>query len=148
MVPTLALSSPDDDPNIPQAPLPMEVLIKSIVSVLITGVELLAGLVVAYAILEAAYKIVVLMILGQCTPMDIHEDIRLGLGKWLALALEFSLAADILASVAAPTFTEIGKLAAIAAIRTGLNYFLNKEIQELKSQRGATPALPTVGDPR
>ena len=60
--------------------------------------------------------------------------IRLGLGRYLALGLEFQLASDILSTAIAPTFEEIGKLAAIAAIRTALNYFLNKEIAEEREE--------------
>lgn len=58
------------------------------------------------------------------------DRIRLGLGRYLALGLEFQLAGDILRTAVAPTFSQIGQLAAIAAIRTALNYFLGKEIQE------------------
>jgi len=46
------------------------------------------------------------------------------------LALEFQLAADILATTVAPSWAQIGKLGAIAVIRTGLNYFLAREIKE------------------
>jgi uncharacterized membrane protein len=56
--------------------------------------------------------------------------VRLGLGRYLALGLEFQLAADLLKTAVAPTFEQIGQLAAIAAIRTALNYFLRKEIEE------------------
>lgn len=61
-----------------------------------------------------------------------HEciDIRLDLGKTLAMALEFLLAADILRTAVAPTWSDIGKLAAIAALRTLLNYFLDRELRE------------------
>lgn len=59
---------------------------------------------------------------------------RLLLGRFLALGLEFQLASDILKTAVAPSFEEIGKLAAIAAIRTGLNYFLAKEIKEERAQ--------------
>ena len=52
------------------------------------------------------------------------EHTRLLLGRFLALGLEFQLAADILETAVAPSFEEIGKLGAIAAIRTALNYFL------------------------
>ncbi|HEX8734909.1 MAG TPA: DUF1622 domain-containing protein, partial [Pyrinomonadaceae bacterium] len=55
--------------------------------------------------------------------------IRLTLGKYLALALEFQVGADILSTAIAPTWEQIGKLAAIAAIRTLLNYFLSKELE-------------------
>jgi len=50
-------------------------------------------------------------------------------GLWLALALEFQLAADILSTTVSPSFEALGKLALIAVIRTFLNYFLNKELE-------------------
>lgn len=55
--------------------------------------------------------------------------VRLRFGIWLALALEFQLGADILATTVAPTFEELAKLALIAVIRTFLNYFLSKELE-------------------
>ena len=61
-------------------------------------------------------------------------SIRLGLGRFLALGLEFQLAGDILRTAVAPTLLEIGELAAIAAIRTALNYFLAREIKEERAQ--------------
>jgi uncharacterized membrane protein len=45
------------------------------------------------------------------------------------LALEFQLGADILSTAIAPSWNQIGKLGAIAVVRTGLNYFLTREIQ-------------------
>ena len=54
------------------------------------------------------------------------------MARFLALGLDFQLASDILRTAVAPSFEEIGKLAAIAAIRTLLNYFLS---QEMKSEQ-------------
>lgn len=59
-----------------------------------------------------------------------YEKARLTLARFLALALEFQLAADVLATAVAPSWTQIGKLGAIAVIRTALNYFLAREIKE------------------
>jgi uncharacterized membrane protein len=59
-----------------------------------------------------------------------QEDVRLELGRWLALALEFELAADILRTAVAPTWNEIGQLAAIIVLRTALNFFLRLEIEK------------------
>ncbi len=56
--------------------------------------------------------------------------IRLAFARYLTLALELQLAADILSTSVAPTWDRVGKLAAIAVIRTALNYFLSKEIKE------------------
>ena len=58
------------------------------------------------------------------------EAIRLELGRWLGLALEFEIAADILRTAVAPTWNEIGQLAAIIVLRTALNFFLRKEIEK------------------
>ncbi|MGA4650084.1 DUF1622 domain-containing protein [Citrobacter portucalensis] len=55
--------------------------------------------------------------------------VRLCLGGWLAVALEFQLASDILATTVSPTMDELIKLAIIAVIRTFLNYFLSKELE-------------------
>jgi uncharacterized membrane protein len=56
--------------------------------------------------------------------------IRLAFARYLTLALELQLAADILSTSVAPTWDRIGKLAAIAVIRTALNYFLSKELKD------------------
>ncbi|HSB28423.1 MAG TPA: DUF1622 domain-containing protein [Pyrinomonadaceae bacterium] len=58
-----------------------------------------------------------------------YEESRLTLARFLALGLEFQLAADVLTTAIAPSWTQIGKLAAIAVIRTALNYFLAGEIK-------------------
>jgi uncharacterized membrane protein len=55
--------------------------------------------------------------------------VRLAFARHLALALEFQLAADILSTAIAPSWDRIGKLAAIAVIRTALNYFLMLELR-------------------
>lgn len=62
------------------------------------------------------------------------NKIRLSLGRFLVLGLEFQLAADVLRTAVAPSFTEIGQLAAIAAIRTVLNFFLTREIAQERAE--------------
>lgn len=61
--------------------------------------------------------------------------IRLVLARYLALALEFQLGADILSTAVDPTMEQIGRLAAIAVIRTALNYFLSREMREEARQQ-------------
>ena len=56
--------------------------------------------------------------------------VRLTLARFLAIALEFELGADILATTVAPGWDAIGKLGAIAVIRTALNYFLSRDMHE------------------
>ncbi len=54
---------------------------------------------------------------------------RLTLASYVVLALEFQLGADILSTAISPSWDQIGKLGAIAVIRTGLNYFLLRELR-------------------
>lgn len=72
------------------------------------------------------------------TPYPFNK-IRLHFGTWLALALEFQLASDILATTIEPTSDELIQLVIIAVIRTFLNYFLGKELEAeygLDEQKG------------
>jgi uncharacterized membrane protein YcaP (DUF421 family)/uncharacterized membrane protein len=62
-----------------------------------------------------------------------NTELRIQFGSALSLSLELLLAADILATAFAPTWDDIGKLAAIAALRTALNYFLERELRQSKA---------------
>lgn len=72
--------------------------------------------------------------------------IRLSLGRFLVLGLEFQLAGDVLRTAVAPSFAEIGQLAAIAAIRTALNYFLGREIAQERAEIERSEAAPSRED--
>ncbi len=90
-------------------------------------VEALSAGVIAWGIV----LVVVGLLRHLVTPRE-HDfsSVRLQLAHYLVLALELQLAADILATTVAPSWDGVGKLAAIAVIRTALNYFLNKEMRE------------------
>lgn len=68
---------------------------------------------------------------------DNFRAVRLTLARYLSLALEFQLGADILSTAVAPSWDQIGKLAAIVVIRTALNYFLMHELALDREARGA-----------
>lgn len=55
--------------------------------------------------------------------------IRITFGTWLAMALEFQLAADIVATTTSPSGENLIQLAVVAVIRTFLNLFLAREIE-------------------
>jgi uncharacterized membrane protein len=59
-----------------------------------------------------------------------YQSARLILSRFLAMALEFQLAADLLGTTVAPSWDQLGRLGAIAVIRTFLNYFLAREIAD------------------
>lgn len=104
-------------------------LSKHLIEFLARGVEFAAALIIAFAAVEATIKAVLLFFQRDATPQQ-KTEVRLTLGRWLAVALEFELAADILNTAVTPTWNDIAKLAAIATLRTTLNYFLEREIEQ------------------
>lgn len=63
-----------------------------------------------------------------------YHQIWLRYARWLVAALTFQLAADIIESALAPSWEDIGRLAAIAVIRTFLNYFLGRDLAEVTEE--------------
>jgi uncharacterized membrane protein len=114
---------------------------RELIEWLARGIELAAALIIGIAAAQATAKAALLFI-RRSAPPEAKTEVRLTLGRWLAVALEFELAADILRTAVTPTWDDIAQLAAIAALRTGLNYFLAKEIEkEAGPQAAAERAL-------
>lgn len=104
-----------------------EMWIQNAVQWLRLGVETTGAIIIGVGILVALLYLATAVVSRQ--PANFNA-VRLKFARYLALALEFQLGADILSTAVAPTWGAIGRLAAIAIIRTALNYFLSKEIKE------------------
>jgi uncharacterized membrane protein len=66
-----------------------------------------------------------------------HErrDIWLRYARWLVAGLTFQLAADIIESSISTSWESVGRLAAIAVIRTFLNFFLERDLTEVRERQ-------------
>ncbi len=106
-----------------------EEIVRAAVGWLRLSVEAIGATIIAAGILAALIELTRVMIRPASSEHDFHA-VRLRLARFLALALEFQLAADILSTAVAPSWEAIGKLAAIAVIRTALNFFLMREMEE------------------
>lgn len=102
-------------------------------------VEALGALVIAFGVVIVLLGLIRHAYAAKGTSFT---PIRLAFARYLTLALELQLAADILSTSVAPTWDRIGKLAAIAVIRTALNYFLSKEMKD--EAAGEEPALKKI----
>lgn len=105
----------------------MEALFKQIAEAIAIGVETAAALLIAYGAIEAIAGSAIAVVKGH-SKSGLRKQVWRRFGVWLLLALEFELAADIVRSAIAPNWVDIGQLAAIAVIRTFLNYFLEEDI--------------------
>jgi uncharacterized membrane protein len=104
------------------------------------AVEAVGALVIGIGVVLAIYQLIIHFKDEQSTNFN---RVRLTLGKYLALALEFQVGADILSTAIAPSYEQIGKLGAIVVIRTLLNYFLTKELREERRHESNQTDEPT-----
>lgn len=111
----------------------MEEILAVTASWIALAVETVAVVIVAFGALQALLKIVSAIVRGQRRP-GWGRPIWADFGGWLLAALQFTLAADIVRSTIAPSWEQIAELAAIAAIRTFLSYFLERDLAELRRQ--------------
>lgn len=110
----------------------MDDILRRMVSIFMALTETAALIIIFFGALRA-FVILVMNTLKRRSA-ESFIAVRLDLGRFLALGLEFQLAADLLRTAVAPSFEEIGKLAAVATIRTALNYFLSREIREERKE--------------
>ena len=108
----------------------MEELLKVIASHVALGVETVAVLIVAVGSVHAVLAIVAAFVHGERHP-GWGRAVWVTYGGWLLGGLQFALAADIVRSAISPSWEQIGQLAAIAAIRTFLSYFLERDLKEM-----------------
>jgi uncharacterized membrane protein len=116
----------------------LEAFLKSVASSIALLVEASAAVIIAIGALEALWGIAS-SLFGVGPKIGRRKSIWLRFGIWLLLGLEFELAADIVRTAIAPTWTDIGQLSAIGLIRTFLNFFLEKDLEKY----GEPPGSPT-----
>jgi len=92
-------------------------------------VEAIAALIIIIGSLQAIWIYLRRALLSKSDFSEITRS-RIKLGHSLSLGLEFLIGADILKTAVAPTWQDIGQLAAIVGIRTVLNFFLTRELEQ------------------
>ena len=105
----------------------MEETFKSFASDVALGLEALVVVTILVGAIETVVGIVQFMTTHKAV-IGARHAICMRFARWLLLALEFALGADIVRTAIAPTWQDIGQLGAIAAIRTFLGFFLEKDI--------------------
>jgi uncharacterized membrane protein len=119
----------------------MQELVKQLAEHVALSIELVAILVVTVGTLEAVAAAIRMIFTGRSDTA--RREAMLRYARWLAAGLTFQLAGDIVHTAVAPTWDGIGRLAAIAVIRTFLTFFLERDIKEMRGrnarQIGADP---------
>lgn len=105
----------------------METIVPRLSGVFVSVCQLLALLVIAIGILKALI-IFLKDALFSSNPATAFQASRLQMGYTFSLGLGFLIGASILKTTLAPSWNEIGQLAAVIGIRTALNYLLLQAI--------------------
>jgi len=100
--------------------------------VLIDAIALLA---VVWATLEVCVQVV--RIRPSRASGYVLRAIWLHYARWLVGALSLQLAADIIETSISTNWETIGRVGAIAVIRTLLNFFLDRDVEEKRSMQRA-----------
>ena len=116
----------------------MEEYLVTAVGYLRLVVEAIGAAVVGFGVFATTYRYV-LTLVGLRD--DTNNQIRLYLGRYLALGLELQLGADILSTAVAPTLDDVILLGAIATIRTVLNFFLSQELARERQEEASTAGI-------
>ncbi|HSZ53428.1 MAG TPA: DUF1622 domain-containing protein [Caulobacteraceae bacterium] len=116
----------------------MESVLRGLASNIALAIELVSVLCVAAGGVLTIVRMVRIVASGAATDPKAHRTVFVSFASWIILALEFALGADIIRTAIAPTWNDIGQLAAIAGIRTVLNYFLERDVEAARREGDLT----------
>lgn len=110
----------------------MELVLKEFAANVALAAELVCVICIAVGAITAIVKVVAALAARTLDGRTVRRGVWMSFAVWIILALEFALGADIVRTAIAPTWNDIGQLASIAVIRTGLNYFLERDLQDFE----------------
>jgi len=112
----------------------MEALLHEIAHQVALVIEAIAIAIIALGALEALIGFLRVGLQSESTNDD-RRAVWLSFARMLVAGLTFQLAADVVNTSFSPTWDELGKLGAIAAIRTFLSFFLDREVAETRERQ-------------
>jgi uncharacterized membrane protein len=123
----------------------MKAWLELITEPVIVAIDALALLVIVVGTVEVLGKLV----RAAIRPMTERErrNTWLRYARWLVAALTLQLAADIVETSVTSDWQTIGRLGAIAVIRTFLNYFLEHDVEQEQRSCGEPGPEPAASPP-
>ncbi len=121
--------------------LPLKAWLVAVTEPVVVIIDAMALVLIALATVVVFVQALRLTLRGHLTNVE-RRDLWLGYGRWLVAGLTMQLSADIIESSIYTSWEAIGQLAAIAVIRTFLNYFLERDIADVRERQHATRPAP------
>ncbi|MEN5206662.1 DUF1622 domain-containing protein [Stenotrophomonas terrae] len=123
--------------------LPLKAWLVAVTEPVVVIIDAMALVLIALATVVVFVQALRLTLRGHLTNVE-RRDLWLGYGRWLVAGLTMQLSADIIESSIYTSWDAIGQLAAIAVIRTFLNYFLERDIADVRERQHATRPAPPL----
>jgi len=102
-----------------------------LINVISFTLNIIGALITIWGIVICLLDFIKKELLDRDQAVLLNESIRIKLGSYLVLALEFFIAGDIVKTIITPTWESLGILGAIVVIRTILSYFLTKDLKKI-----------------
>ncbi len=96
-------------------------------------IDALALIVIVIGTIEAVVEGLRLIVSGSSDREK--RELWLRYARWLVAGLTFQLAADIIETSISTSWDSVGRIAAIAVIRTFLNFFLERDVNEMQARK-------------
>lgn len=96
-------------------------------------IDIMAFAVIVYGTVEAFISGV--KVLLSSADGHTRRDVWLRYARWLVAGLTFQLAADIIETSITSDWESVGRIGVIAAVRTLLNYFLERDLEEVRERQ-------------
>jgi uncharacterized membrane protein len=101
----------------------------------IAAIDAIALLVIVVGTVQVLFRVAHAMF--KPLPDLVARESWLRYARWLVAALTFQLAADIIETSISTSWQTIGRVGAIAVIRTFLNYFLERDVEQQQRECGS-----------
>ncbi|MEW6171193.1 MAG: DUF1622 domain-containing protein [Candidatus Omnitrophota bacterium] len=102
-----------------------------IINILGFTLNIIGALIIICGVIVSLFEFLKKEIFKGQQYLQLNEAIRIKLGSYLVLGLEFFIAGDIIKTIITPTWESLGMLGTIVVIRTILSYFLTKDLKKI-----------------
>ena len=103
----------------------------NVINIICFILNIIGALIILWGVIISLLEFLKKEISQKENAVCVSESIRLKLGSYLVLGLEFFIAGDIVKTIITPTWASLGILGAIVVIRTILSYFLTKDLKKI-----------------
>ncbi|MCG8443198.1 MAG: DUF1622 domain-containing protein [Caulobacterales bacterium] len=109
------------------------------------GIDLIGVAIILFGFVVSLIKLLQCLAMGAGLRRGVGDlqDVRLQLGVYILVGIEFMIASDIIHTVLTRELSDLAFVGALVAIRTAISFFLGRELAEVRER--VSRAAPSSG---